>query len=386
MSTAPPTLATPPTVRSPRRDRARPFTAWRTAAVLVLAGVACIGRVAAAAEAPAAVAPPESGPAPAAPAQAAKPEPFALIELYSSEGCSSCPPADDLLGVTAPVAAKPGERALPAAAPAPPADSVFPSGSGGAGSGGSGGSGGGGGGVIALAFHVDYWDHLGWKDPWARPEFSARQRARARAMHRDGVYTPQAVVNGAAEFVGSDKSRMKDEVARALKAAPTVSIEVAAVLDTDPENRGAHAPGGGGSGTDAAPTDKVAAPDQSATPDKPATPHKSSKQAVQPVIDVTVRLWGLKEDATLCVALAQSGLSSKVTRGENAGRTLRHDHVVREFRTVKVSSRDADAVRIALPLPPDCPSEQAEIVVFVEGPASMAVLAAKQIRGVTEGK
>lgn len=308
------------------------------------------------------------------------PEPFALIELYTSEGCSSCPPADELLARTVPrgvadttvtdtkhgqrPANPPGDK--PGAAPNTAAASSN---------------------VIALAFHVDYWDYLGWKDPYARAEFTARQRARAKAMNLSGLYTPQAVVNGVEEFVGSDASKMRNEVARALKAVPSVAIEATVETDSDPENRGLQKSGG----SEAAPTDKDGASDQSTKPDKPgtpakpATPEKPAKHAVQPVIDVTVRLSGLKQDATLCVALAQSGFASKVTRGENAGRTLKHDHVVREFRTIKVSPRDADAARISVPFPADCSTEQAEIVVFVEDPTTMATLAAKRLR-VVEAK
>src|SRR5580765_3864389 len=78
-----------------------------------------------------------------------------LVELYTSEGCSSCPPADDWL------------RRLPASA-----------------------------GVVALAFHVDYWDYLGWRDRFADPRYSKRQQAQAGHDRASGVYTPQIVLDG----------------------------------------------------------------------------------------------------------------------------------------------------------------------------------------------
>lgn len=69
--------------------------------------------------------------------------------------------------------------------------------------------------IIPLAFHVDYWNQLGWKDPFSSPEWSQRQQAYARAMSLDGPYTPQAVVDGQHQFVGSDRRSMYDAISRA---------------------------------------------------------------------------------------------------------------------------------------------------------------------------
>jgi hypothetical protein len=95
-----------------------------------------------------------------------------VVELFTSQGCSSCPPADAFLGEIA------GR-----------AD------------------------VIALAFHVDYWDYIGWKDPFASPEFTARQRAYVRAMGLRGPYTPQMVIDGRLDVVGSDRGRVLPQLA-----------------------------------------------------------------------------------------------------------------------------------------------------------------------------
>jgi hypothetical protein len=111
----------------------------------------------------------------AAPAVRAAERPV-VVELFTSQGCSSCPPADAVL---AELAKRPG--------------------------------------VLALAFHVDYWDRLGWKDPFSSPMATARQRAYARLLGLRTVYTPQMVVDGADEFVGSDRRA----VARALDRAKT---------------------------------------------------------------------------------------------------------------------------------------------------------------------
>ncbi len=100
--------------------------------------------------------------------------PKAVVELFTSQGCSSCPPADIYLGELA-------KRAD----------------------------------VIALSVHVDYWDYIGWKDTFAKPEFTLRQRAYAHARGDGRVYTPQMVVNGADHHVGSSKS----SVERGLRSA-----------------------------------------------------------------------------------------------------------------------------------------------------------------------
>jgi hypothetical protein len=109
----------------------------------------------------------------AAPAAAA--ERPVVVELFTSQGCSSCPPADALLRE---LAARPG--------------------------------------VLALGYHIDYWDGPGWKDPLSSPAATARQRAYAREFRHDGqIYTPQLVVEGSDEMVGYDR----DAVAAALHAA-----------------------------------------------------------------------------------------------------------------------------------------------------------------------
>lgn len=95
-----------------------------------------------------------------------------VVELFTSQGCSSCPPADALLGE---IARKPN--------------------------------------VIALAYHVDYWDRLGWKDPFAIPEAAERQRGYVRRLSRSGAFTPQAVVSGDTSLVGSNRAAMYQAVA-----------------------------------------------------------------------------------------------------------------------------------------------------------------------------
>lgn len=106
-----------------------------------------------------------------------------VIELYTSQGCSSCPPADALLTELA-------TRSD----------------------------------VIPLALHVDYWDYLGWKDEFASPEFTARQRAYARSGKRKMIYTPQMIIGGETAIAGHHPMAVMDAVARELNKPPSVSI------------------------------------------------------------------------------------------------------------------------------------------------------------------
>jgi hypothetical protein len=120
-----------------------------------------------------------------------------VIELFTSQGCSSCPPADRLLSTMA---------ANPA--------------------------------IVALSFPIDYWDYIGWKDTLASPEFTARQKAYAAALGEGHVYTPQAVVDGLVDAVGSDKAAIDHavKIGRDSKGALSVPVhlhESAGVLQVD---------------------------------------------------------------------------------------------------------------------------------------------------------
>src|SRR6516164_10887911 len=110
-------------------------------------------------------------------------EPRAVVELFTSQGCSSCPPADALLGK---LAHDPN--------------------------------------VIALSLPIDYWDYIGWKDTLALPGHTNRQKAYSRVRGDRGVYTPQAVVNGAAQALGSDANDIEHAIAQSHRNAETLSI------------------------------------------------------------------------------------------------------------------------------------------------------------------
>ena len=126
-----------------------------------------------------------------------------VVELYTSQGCSSCPPADALLAELA--------RTDP--------------------------------GVLPLGFHVTYWDRLGWKDPYSLPEATTRQRQVGAHLRLDTIYTPQLVVDGRHQAVGSDRAEVRQALAAA-RAAPRPDVTLA--IETTPT--GLHLQAGVGSG------------------------------------------------------------------------------------------------------------------------------------------
>src|SRR3984885_10277519 len=116
-------------------------------------------------------------------------EPRAVVELFTSQGCSSCPPADKVIGDLA----------------------KDPS-------------------VIALSMPIDYWDYLGWKDTLADARFSARQQACSRVRGDRGVYTPQVVVNGSVHLIGSDRAGIEEAIGDTRKDDGVMSVPVSMVL------------------------------------------------------------------------------------------------------------------------------------------------------------
>jgi hypothetical protein len=115
-----------------------------------------------------------------------------VVELFTSQGCSSCPPADALLGE---IARRPN--------------------------------------VIALSYHVDYWDELGWKDPFAMPAATQRQRIYVRRLAKSGAFTPQAIVSGDTSFIGSNRADMNRALAADRDALAIGLSKVGASLQID---------------------------------------------------------------------------------------------------------------------------------------------------------
>ncbi|WP_407149746.1 DUF1223 domain-containing protein [Bradyrhizobium sp. ORS 86] len=116
-------------------------------------------------------------------------DPRAVVELFTSQGCSSCPPADKIIGDLA----------------------KDPS-------------------VIALSMPIDYWDYLGWKDTLADSRFSARQKAYSHMRGDRDVYTPQAVINGSAHVIGSDRASIESAIKDTDRSAGVMSVPVSMTL------------------------------------------------------------------------------------------------------------------------------------------------------------
>lgn len=217
-----------------------------------------------------------------------------LVELFTSEGCSSCPPADALLAELA--KSQPVEGAL----------------------------------VIPLSEHVDYWNDLGWSDPYSSKLFSERQNAYAAVFHNSGIYTPQAVVDGRVELVGSDRKGLERAIASASKE-PKVDVGVA---------RGA-----GGSSL------KVR-----------VEPSKSAPKGA---------------GAQILLAIVESDLQSSVSRGENSGKRLFHTAVVRRLDVIGlVPDAGKFEKEIRVVLDPSWKRENLSAVAFVQERPSGRILGA----------
>ena len=210
-----------------------------------------------------------------------------LVELYTSEGCSSCPPADRWLSNSfAPGAARD---------------------------------------AIALAFHVDYWDRLGWKDRFASPAYTDRQYQAMRANRATFVYTPQVIVQGQ-DFPGWRRGRVPDAIANVAARAARANL----TLELDIDGSAVRVKAGA----------------------------RLEQSPTRPTI--------------LAVAYADSGLTSAVRSGENRGEKLQHDHVVRVYST-HVLAGAADTFEVRLPHPVERGTHPI-VVAFVQDAANGEVL------------
>lgn len=221
-----------------------------------------------------------------------------LVELFTSEGCSSCPPADALL------------KQLDELQPVAEAE------------------------VIALSEHVDYWNYIGWTDPYSSSIFSRRQEAYSSAFGGDRVYTPQMIVDGQSEFVGSRVNQAREEIAKAArltKAEVTISV----------------------------------------------LPAKAGE--VQIAIDIQ-NLPPVKsgDTADILLGITESNLNSSVSRGENSGRKLAHTAVVRKLQPI--ASINANESKFSttqtINLEKNWQRDNLKLVAFVQERASRKVLGA----------
>jgi hypothetical protein len=220
--------------------------------------------------------------------------PFAVVELFTSEGCSSCPPADDLLGEIVKDAQR---RQQP---------------------------------IFCLSFHVDYWNRLGWRDPYSEAAFARRQRDYARVFKSDQVYTPQMIVNGSTEFVGSDRTRARKHIDVALKQPPRATVKLSQEQGNDPSS-----------------------------------------------VVFAYEVGQAPRGGVLNLAVVERGLVSKVKRGENGGRTLRHENVVRAFQTTRLG--EAAKGTVELKLPAGLVRKNASAIAYVQDADTWAVLGASAV-------
>jgi hypothetical protein len=221
-----------------------------------------------------------------------------VAELFTSEGCSSCPPADDVLS------------RLILQQPVPNVD------------------------VLGLSEHVDYWDHLGWRDPFSSPAASARQSEYVRRVfHSDSIYTPQLVIDGRFEVVGSDVRNIRRTIARAA-SVPKAQVEVAA----------ASIEGG----------------------------------YVRVGVHVQAAMGAPREKAYVLLAVAQNHAANDVRRGENGGRLLHHSAVVRSL-TALDSMAGADQTFTAtttVPIAPEWAHANLRVIALVQEQQSRRIVGA----------
>lgn len=203
---------------------------------------------------------------------------FALIELFTSEGCSSCPAADEALEE---IQKKYSDKN-----------------------------------VLVLGYHVDYWDKLGWKDIFSNALFTERQEYYSNIFRLNTIYTPQAVVNGRKEFVGSNKSKLISSIDEQLNEKPTASINLKATADD---------------------------------PGKINVSYSSESSN--------------SKNEQLILLIVQKMATNKIKRGENEGRTLHHINIVREFYKL---SNPVKEEKKTFTLPTDLKKEDVFITAFIQ--------------------
>ena len=212
--------------------------------------------------------------------------PVAVLELFTSEGCSSCPSADETV---ARLLAKNKAN------------------------------------VYVLSYHVDYWDKLGWKDEFSSASFTQRQNQYASAFGLNSIYTPQVVVNGSTEFVGSDEARLN------------------AATESSTENQSSF--------------------NISLTIKRNAN-----------FITVIYEINGNTAGQLLNIALIQPEATVSIKRGENGGRTLRHVNIVRSLKILEAAGKGTTNIKI----PGDVTSIPLQVVAYTQEKKSLHITAAEK--------
>jgi hypothetical protein len=213
------------------------------------------------------------------------------VELFTSQGCSTCPPADRLLTN---LGAQDADR------------------------------------VVPLALHVDFWNSAGWTDPFSRADWTKRQTSYARKLGLTTIYTPQAVVDGGSELVGSDAKALNAAIAAAAaRPAGQVSLQL-----------------------------------------------QPAGSEVHVTIDVELPDGLRKDNRDLMLAVFETGLVTNVGRGENGGRQLHNDYVVRSLtRAATLTAGGPQKTRNAasIPLDPHWQPGQLGVAAFLQDPVSLAI-------------
>ncbi len=216
---------------------------------------------------------------------------FAVVELFASEGCSSCPAADVLLSK---IIQQSKEQRLP---------------------------------VYALSFEVDYWNYMGWKDRFSSPLFTERQGQYVFVLKAKSSYTPQMVINGQKEFVGSDERSAWQHINAFLlkSAADSIKLNVA-------------------------------------------------REGVA-TIKVQFQVSRVAPHTAIQIALVQSGVESRPNAGENEGLLLKHDHVVINFQTIALAGSKGETF---FELPAGADPKKFMVIAYVQDLNDMKILSATE--------
>lgn len=212
---------------------------------------------------------------------------FAVLELFTSEGCSSCPPADALMGQ---IQQDYKDKD-----------------------------------VYVLSYHVDYWDNQGWKDVFGNHDYTKRQYQYGSWLGVDPVYTPQLVVNGKAQLIGSQESEVKAAMQKALLTSSSSTAKLSL-----------------------------------------------NGQQQQGSLTVNYTTNAASKNNRLLIAVVQKSAQTNVKRGENGGRILKHYQIVRHLHTAAITKEGKGNIK--LQLPENFNTKDFEVVGFIQDIATGGIL------------
>jgi hypothetical protein len=215
---------------------------------------------------------------------------FVVVELFTSEGCSSCPPADELV---AKILKEDKNKE-----------------------------------VYILAYHVDYWNHLGWRDQFSSAQYSERQRRYAQQLRLESVYTPQIVVNGRTEFVGSNEGNLRNAIQSGL--AKTTNDQL--------------------------------------------TLSNAAVDAGQLKVQYQTR--GNTANRELVIAFVQKSAQTNVKSGENGGHVLSHVNIVRELNNIDLKQQSGTTT---VKLPQGYNVQNWEVISFLQNTSTGEILSAQKV-------